>query len=234
MNSDTKRNDHGHTTGSATVGRIEFGPQDIDRGREDAVKFALAENYEYTRNTNALIERHTKQVQELMAERDEARASRTAMDVQRRSMQRRIANQRLSLRRLNALEVVLAHQVEEFRKIDVKLAAKDATIRECHMQSLHDGMQHQMDCEEIAKLRQLNEMLRKRVEDAEDIINFGAEVWVGKWAARAKKWLECTEYFTCDWCGGSGLALGDNGEPGICPDCKGDTVIRTENEEGSK
>lgn len=33
------------------------------------------------------------------------------------------------------------------------------------------------------------------------------------------------DYERCSWCGGSGLALNSAGEPDVCPDCGGDTMV---------
>ena len=39
-------------------------------------------------------------------------------------------------------------------------------------------------------------------------------------------------YETCTHCNGTGLALNMAGEPDVCPECKGDTVVRARDRKG--
>ena len=57
------------------------------------------------------------------------------------------------------------------------------------------------------------EVLRLRSDN--DVLLGALEVAVGN-----------VKFEDCDNCGGSGLVLGDNGEPTHCPECKGDTVVQ--------
>lgn len=50
-------------------------------------------------------------------------------------------------------------------------------------------------------------------------------------AASVIRTLPVEQYETCPTCGGSGMTLGGAGEPGLCPKCKGDTVVLAEPDE---